>query len=682
MKNIGAVFFAKAGSNSDAILVLGMIGVLLVLFMPIPPRLLDFLLLVNLSLAFLLLLMTFYVEKPVEFSTFPSLLLMATLFRLSLNVASTRLILAEGDAGRVIQAIGAFVVEGNYIIGVIVFLILVVVQYIVVTNGAQRVAEVAARFTLDSMPGQQMSIDADLNMGFIDQTEAQRRRKNIEKEANFYGAMDGASKFVKGDAIAGIIILLINIFAGLAVGVFQHGLTWLEATQKYTLLTVGDGIVTQVPALVISVGTGIIVTRSGTDSRLSSEVLAQLSAVPKAILLVGVGILFLGLLPGMPLFPAVLLFLILGGCYLLLGKRKKARVLEPVESGKVDSDDELKELLQVRPIEVRLGGGLSTFINPDDPGLKERITAFRKILTSELGIILPGVSFSFEKKLSPHKYDISMYGVTLQAAEVLGDKVLAIHSSGSKGGMEGVETKDPTYGLPALWIDTEQKGTARKLGYTLVDPLTVFLTHVTETVRRNCSSLITRRETELIIGRVRDKDSGLLDELVPSVLSLSEVQKVLQALIKERVSIKNIELILEVLVDAGRSIKDPLQLTELIRVRMGASICQTLVGATGELSVITLDPALEQRFASSLHSRGDSPRVIVEPKLMETIISKLASQMEAAMKGNVNPVLLCAPELRRHLRTVTERVLPHLTVLSMAEIPPTTKIRSLGIVKI
>lgn len=671
------------GGNADMLLVVGVIGILVVLFSPIPPRALDFLLLLNLSFALLLLLMTFYVEKPVEFSTYPSLLLIATLFRLSLNIAATRLILSSADAGRVIGAIGSFVVQGNYVIGMVVFLILVVVQYVVVTNGAQRVAEVAARFTLDSMPGQQMSIDADLNMGFIDQAEAQRRRKNIEKEANFYGAMDGASKFVKGDAIAGIVIMLINIFGGLAVGVLQLGMTWPEAAQTFTLLTIGDGIVTQVPALVIAVGTGIIVTRSGTDSHLSREIMGQLGAFPKAMLLVVLALLGIGLLPGIPLLPVLVIAAVLGSVALFIRRAARPAGEEAGGDHAESSDpDSVESLLEVHPIEIRVGQNLVSLINGEDAGLRERISAFRKQHALEAGVILPKVRIRDEKRLAPLAYEIAIFGVNAGAGELIPERMLAIHPSGIRGKLAGVETKDPTYGLPAVWIEDHQKAGARTAGFTLVDPMTVFVTHLTEVLRRNGANLLTRAATSALVERVREQNPGLIEELIPGVLSLVEVQKVLQNLLREKVSVRHLEAILEVLADVGRSSKDAEHLTETVRQRLGPAICQSLVSSAGDLPVITLDPGIEQKIAGSIQAADASARLLLEPKFAEMVVGRLAGQVEQMMKSNMVPVLLCAPELRRHIRSITERVLPHLAILSMAEVPPTVNLRSFGVVKI
>lgn len=673
-------------TNTDIILVLLMIGILIVLFTPIPSRLLDFLIISNFSFALLLLLLTFYMAKPVEFSTFPSLLLIATLFRLSLNIAASRLILADADAGRVISAIGTYVVGGNYVIGLIVFLILVIVQFVVVTNGAQRVAEVAARFTLDSMPGQQMAIDADLNMGFIDQEEAKRRRKNLEKEANFYGSMDGASKFVKGDAIAGIIIMLINIIGGLIIGIVQHEMKWDDALHTYTLLTIGDGIVTQVPALVIAVGTGIIVTRSASDEQLSTEIVRQMFSFPKTLILVAIALLGLVFLPGMPAFPILALFSVVAGlAYFALRKKVKGaveQVAQAAEAAASAEDEDVYNMLQVEALEVAVGQNLVPLINGEEGLFMERISTFRKQYVQDAGFVVPKIRFRDDKKLAPNSYEIRMFGVTVSRGEILAERIMAIHAGGERTKLQGVETKDPTYGLPAYWINEKDRTEARNAGYTLVDPSTVFITHLSEMIRQHAATLLTRAETEHLIERVRKTQMGLVEELIPNILSLSEIQKVLQNLLKEKVSIRNLEAILEVLVDSGRGVKDPDVLTELVRQRLGPVICQSLAHDNGYLHVLTLDPQIEQTIASSIRSLDDRSTLVLEPRFAEQVLSKLGSHVERMLKSNVMPVLLCSPELRRHIRRVTERVLPHLSILSMSEVPTNVNLKSFGVVSV
>jgi flagellar biosynthesis protein FlhA len=688
------------GRHSDIVMVLLVLGILVVLFAPIPSGLLDFLILTNFSFAFLILLLTFYMGRPVEFSTFPSLLLIATLFRLSLNVAATRLILSDGDAGKVIGAIGSYVVGGNYVIGLIVFLILIVVQYVVVTNGAQRVSEVAARFTLDSMPGQQMSIDADLNMGFIDQAEAQRRRKNIEKEAAFYGAMDGASKFVKGDAIAGIIILLINIIGGIVIGVMQHKLPWDQALQTYTLLTIGDGIVTQVPALVIAVGTGIIVTRSASDGNLSQEVLRQITSFPKTLLLVVAALAGLLLLPGIPVVPTLVLMAFMGGVawlsYRAARSAKAAAAPDAAQDGTDPADpagagDDPYALLAVEPIEVHVGSNWVSVVNQADSLFMERIAAFRKQHAQEFGLVLPRVRFKDAVRLGADKYEIHLDGVVSARGEARADKLLAIHPTGETRSIAGEITRDPTYGLPALWIDEAQRAAATQGKFTLVDAPTVFMTHLTEVLRRESAALLTRAETEKLLNRVRQSQAGLVEDLIPTVLLVNDVQKVLQNLLREKVSIRHIEAILETLADAGRQTKDANALTEAVRHRLGHAICQSLLGEAGALHVMTLAPEIESRFLGSVQSAraeggqnaGAPPQALVlDPKLTEQLVARLVSQAERMMKSNLLPVLLCSPELRRHIRALSERVMPHLRVLSMAEIPNNIELKSYGVVSL
>lgn len=674
------------GRHTDIAIVALVLAVLVVLFTPIPAALLDFLLLLNFSFAFLVLLLTFYMARPVEFSTFPSLLLIATLLRLSLNVAATRLILSEASAGKVIGAVGAHVVGGNYVIGLIVFLILIVVQYVVVTNGAQRVSEVAARFTLDSMPGQQMSIDADLNMGFIDQAEAQRRRKNIEKEAAFYGAMDGASKFVKGDAIAGILIMLINIVGGMIIGVMQGGMRWDQALQTYTLLTIGDGIVTQVPALVIAVGTGIIVTRSASDSNLSQEVLRQITSFPKTLVLVALALGGLLWLPGIPAIPTLLLLtLTLAAAWFA---RRAAATSEssqasrdaPAGASSAGDADDPYAMLAVEPIEVLVGSRWAAQAHNAGSLLSDRVAAFRKQQAQELGLVLPAVRFKDGARLGPDGYEILIDGVPAGKGEARADRLLAIHPAGDVRSIPGEVTRDPTYGLPALWIGLEQRAAATAARFTLVDAQTVLMTHLTEVLRREASTLLTRDGTEKLLARVRETQPSLVEELVPTVLAVTDIQRVLQGLLREKVSIRHIEAILETLTDAARSSKDTAYLVERVRHRLARAICQSLIGDSGALQVLTLAPAMESEMLQGLRAADPAQPLALDPRLAEQFVGRLAQQAERMMKGNLLPVLLCAPELRRHLRALSERVAPHLRVLAMTEVPQSVELKSYAVV--
>jgi flagellar biosynthesis protein FlhA len=672
------------GERSELALVMMLAGILIVLFAPIPPQVLDFLLILNFSCALLILLLTFYMQRPLDFSTFPSLLLVATLFRLGLNVAAARLILSEANAGQVIGAIGSHVVGGNYIIGLIVFVVLIVVQYVVVTNGAQRVAEVAARFTLDGMPGKQMSIDADLNMGLIDQNEARERRKQVEKEANFYGAMDGASRFVKGDAIAGILIILVDVIGGLAIGVAQRDMSWGEALQTYTLLTVGDGIVTQVPALVIATGTGIIVTRAASDARLGAEVSRQILAYPRTIAIVALVLVALGFLPGLPVFPVMVLAAGAASLFWYALKRRPTDATATAESAKsaAEGAEDLYKSLHVDPVEVAIGSGLIPLVGEEGSMLAERLGGIRKQYALDMGVVLPPVRVRDEKRLPIDKYEIRLFGTRVAEGEVHPERLLAINPGGTRETLEGVAVSDPAYGLPAVWIAESGRHGAKTAGYTVIDASTVFITHLSEVLRQNAQNLITRAETERLIARVRDTQAGLLDELIPKVLSLSDVQHVLQALVRERVPIRNVEAILEVLAEWGAKTKDSETLTEQVRERLGPVICQQLTDARGQMQVLTFDASVEQSFASSIRPIEDKPTLVLEPRLAEQLIRKLSEEVERMARVNLRPVLLCAPNLRRHVRRFTERLVPQLAIVSLSEIPSHVNLRGFSVVKV
>jgi flagellar biosynthesis protein FlhA len=658
------------GNNADLALVALVMGILLVLFAPIPAGLLDFLILANVGFALMILLVTFYAPRPVDFSTFPAILLVATLFRLALNVSATRLILSEGDAGHVIGAVGSYVVAGNYVIGMIVFLILVVVQYVVVTSGAQRVSEVAARFTLDSMPGQQMSIDADLNMGFIDQEEAKRRRKNLEREAAFYGAMDGASKFVKGDAVAGIVIMLINVIGGLIIGVLQMGMPWGEALRHFTLLTIGDGIVTQIPALVVSVGTGLIVTRSASDAMLGLEVFRQITAYPRTLVMVALLLLGVAFLPGMPVLPPLILVAGLAGLYLVVSRRKK-----PVDGAQAADEsaagaDDPYDVAQVEPIEMSLGVALGQMLGSAEKNvLLDRIAEFRKQFAQEIGFVLPKVRFKDGAGLQPNQYEIAIFGDTVAMGAVQPDRVLAIHPKGDTKLIPGVETRDPSYGLPALWIEPAQREAARAAKYTLVDPTTVLVTHLSETLRQQAAALLTRTEADKMLARLRVAQPGLVEELIPTLLSVGDVQKVLQSLMREKVPVRNLQAIIESLLDAAKASKDAAYLVEQVRQRLSTTICNTLSADKKTLNVMTLHPEIEMQLLRIVSGGGADGAQIVDPRLSETVLLKLAQHAEKMMRNSMVPVLLCPVDLRRHIRSLSERAIPHLRVLSVAEVP-------------
>lgn len=665
-------------NNKDLVLVGATIGILVILFAPIPPALLDLAIILNFGLALSIMLLTFYVAKPVDFSTFPSLLLVATLFRLSLNVAATRLILTGADAGEVIGSIGEFAVQGNFIVGLVVFAILVVVQYVVVTSGAQRVSEVAARFTLDSMPGQQMSIDADLNMGLIDQKEAIRRREGLEKEASFYGAMDGASKFVKGDAIAGIIILLINIIAGWIVGVTQMGMEWGEALHRFTLLTIGDGIATQLPALIISIATGIIVTRSAADNKLSSEVFRQLSSEPRIPLIVAAALLAFLLLPGMPKWPIAIIAVVGLGVW-WRGRRRRAGGLVSLDSAEPEAG---ATAAGIAPLEIRLGAALREAWHDEEALILERIAGVRRGHEQEFGMQLPPVQLLEGDGLGSDEYEIRLFGSRYGAAEIFPDRVLAIASSENRHVLNGIKAKDPAFGLPATWIEGGEGESARAAGLTVVDPITVLMTHFTDILRTEASTLLTRSAVAALLDGVRGRQPGLVEELLPNTLTVSDIQRVLQNLVSEGISIANIDLIVEHLTDLARTQKDSAELTELVRQRMSYTICNQLRGRHGDLAVLSLDPRVENQIATSISTNGGRGGLAVEPKLAEQIIRKLVPLTEEMFRQGRAPVLLCGGETRRHLRSLTRRSIPKLSILSVAEIPMRIDLKSFDVVRL
>ncbi len=665
-------------NNKDLALVIGMVLILLILFAPIPPAMLDLAIITNFGFGLTILLLTFYVGKPVEFSTFPSLLLVATLFRLSLSVAATRLILTGADAGDVIYSIGEFAVQGNFVIGLVVFCILIVVQYIVVTSGAQRVSEVAARFMLDSMPGQQMSIDADLNMGLISQKEAISRRQELEKEASFYGAMDGASKFVKGDAVAAIIILLINIIAGWIVGMVQMGMAWDEALERFTLLTIGDGIATQLPALIIAIATGIIVTRSSADKELSTEVFRQLASVPRIPLIVAIVLMALLLLPGMPKWP--ILLIIAGSLFVWYRARKSVAAGAADEAGPADAP----EMVGTGPapaVEIRLGTTLSAAWKSEEATLSDRIASLRRVHEQDYGVGFPGVRTSDGAGLGDLEYEIRLFGARFGAAEIHPDRLLAIAPPATGPKLQGIETRDPAFNLPALWIEPSDAEKARQAGIKVIDPVTVLMTHFAEIVQSEMATLVTRSVVVKMLEETRERQPGLIEELIPNSLTIADVQRVLQNLLGEGVSIANIDLILEHLADLARSQKDPAELTELIRQRMSYSICHQLRGRHHDLAVLSLDPRIENQISSNL-GQGAQTMLPVEPKLAEQLIRKLSTLAEDMHREGRSPVLLCGAEIRRHLKAFTKRSVPRLSVLSVNEIPMRINLRSFDIIRL
>ena len=664
--------------NKDLVLVFATLIIILILFSPIPPAMLDFAIILNFGLAFTILLLTFYVGKPVEFSTFPSLLLVTTLFRLSLNVAATRLILTGADAGDVIGSIGSYAVQGNFVIGLVVFTILVVVQFVVVTSGAQRVSEVAARFTLDSMPGQQMSIDADLNLGLIDQHQAQARREELEREASFYGAMDGASKFVKGDAVAGIIILLINIIAGFIVGIVTMGMSWQESLQRFTLLTIGDGIATQLPALIISIATGIIVTRSSADRQLSTEIFSQLSSVPRIPLIVTGILLTLMLLPGMPKWPIAIVGV--AGFYAWVRIRRLQKA-----AAKIEEEEDGATSATGRPapaIEIRLGAELMERWELRQDLLLDRIAAGRAGHERVFGIAHPAVRFSGSSEIGSLDYEIAIQGVAHGSGQIFPDRQLALRSNPDAPNLPGINGRDPAFGIAGTWIEEGQVAGARDAGFSVVDAETVFITHFSEIIKAEMPALLTRAQTVELLDLVRERQPGLVEELIPNVMTVSDVQRVLQMLLQERVSIANVDLILETLVDVGRSERDPAELVERIRQKLSVAICNGLRGHHEDLAVLSLDPRAENRIIAEVGAAGSHNLLGIDPRLAEQVLKGLAPLVDRMIRQGRAPVLLCAGPLRRTMARLTQRTMPQLSVISVEEIPLRVSLSSFDVIKL
>ena len=679
-------------SSSEIMTVIGVVTILVVMIIPLPSILLDFLLALNITVAITILLIAMYTLRPLDFFIFPSLLLVTTLFRLSLNVASTRLILLHGHegplaAGRVIKSFGSFVVGGNYIVGMIVFIILVIVNFVVITKGATRIAEVAARFTLDAMPGKQMSIDADLNAGIIDEDEAKERRVTITREAEFHGSMDGAAKFVRGDAIAGIIIAVINIIAGFVIGVFQQNMSVINAAQNYTLLTVGDGLVSQIPALTISTAAGIVLTRAASEGTMGKDFGKQLSKNPKAIYLSALTVFFFGLIPGLPHTPFIILSVIIGISVFVFGKKKERLKNEEIEVKKTEPIDEgpepVEHLLMIDPLELEVGYGLIALVDREQGGkFLDRVRSIRRQFAVEIGMVIPPIHIRDNLQLNSSEYQIVLKGVKIAGSELLVNHYLAMDPGDATRKIEGIETKEPAFNIPACWIPEARKEEAKLAGYTVVDDATIMATHLTEVLRKHASELLGRQEVQNLLDNLSKMYPKAVEELVPNLLSLGVVQKVLQNLLEERISIRDLLTIVETLADCAPLTKDPDLLTEYVRNKMSRSFISPHIGEDGYLKLITMSQDVEDLLLKGIQKTEHGSYLSVDPKIADSIISSIKKEAEKAMSKNIQPILLTTPLTRRHLRKMIEYFIPSLMVLSQSELLSDIGFKAIGKVKL
>ena len=681
---------ANFNKNTDILFALAIVGIIIMFIIPLPTFFMDILLATNITFSMVVILVSIYTSEPLEVSVFPSLLLFATLFRLALNVSTTRLILGQGYAGEVINSFGNFVVGGNYVVGFIIFLILVIIQYIVITKGAERVAEVAARFTLDAMPGKQMSIDADLNSGLISEQEAKEQRKKIRQEADFYGAMDGASKFVKGDAIAGIIITIINIIGGLIVGMVQQGMGFAEAAQTYTLLTVGDGLVSQIPALLISSATGMVVTRAAASGDMGTDMADQLTGQPKA-LMISAGVLsVLAVVPGLPFFPFLILALIIGSLGFVLYREeaqekeeaeKKEEAEEEISREKTPETEELTNLIQVDQMEVEVGYNLISLVLPEQGGdFMDRVAMIRRQTAMEMGIIVPPVRILDNLQLEPNVYRIKLKGVEIDRYEILPDHYLAMDSGVTTEEIDGVKTTEPAFGTDAIWISEDQKERAELANYTIVDPPSVMATHLTELIKDHAHELLGRQEVQELIDNIEENYPAVIDELVPDLMSLGEIQKVLQNLLWEGVPIKNLVTILETLADYAVKTKDIQILTEYVRQALSRQITTLYKEEDNKLYAVTLDPQLEEELNQSLEQSDQGNYLALDPQRAQNIIEKIAQTLQPLLQQGHEPILLTAPPIRRPIKEMTYRSFEELVVLSYNELQNDLDLQILGTV--
>ncbi|MBX0356429.1 flagellar biosynthesis protein FlhA [Halobacillus sp. Nhm2S1] len=674
-------------SARDLSVLIGVILIIVMLVIPLPGWLLSFFILINITLALIVILVSMNMDEALQFAVFPTLLLLLTLFRLGLNVSTTRSILSEAEAGGVIATFGTFVIGGNPLVGFVVFVILVIIQFLVITKGAERVSEVAARFTLDAMPGKQMSIDADLNAGMINEHQAKERRAKIENEADFYGAMDGASKFVKGDAIAGIIIVLINIIFGLIIGMVQMGMSFSEAIDTYMRLTVGDGLVSQIPALLISTATGIVVTRVASEGNLSSDVTSQLLRYPKLLYIAAATIFLLGLTP-IPFFLTTLIAAVLAfGGYWLSRQEKEPEFEEPEEMDEAESDqmkspESVVNLISMDPIEFEFGYALIPIADTNQGGdLLDRIVMIRRQLAIELGIVIPVVRIRDNIQLNPNEYRLKVKGNVVAQGELLLDHYLAM-SPGDDDGIDGIETQEPAFGLPAKWITEDQKDEAELSGYTVVDPPSVVSTHITEVIKQQAHALLGRQETQQLIDHLKESYPILVEEVTPDPLRVGDVQKVLAKLLRENVSVKNLPVIFETLADFAKMTNDTELLAEYARQSLSAQITNQYKKDNQLVKVITVSGKVEKIIADHIQQTEHGSYLALDPESQQTIISAIAEQVEQMSLQEETAILLCSPAVRMYVKQLLDRFLPQVVVLSYNELDPTVEVQSVGVVNV
>ena len=673
--------------NPDIVMALCVIGILVVLVIPLPKAMLDILLTINISVSVVVMLGTLYLQRAVDFAIFPSLLLILTLFRLSLNVASTRLILAEADAGSVIRAFGNFVTYGNVFVGVVIFIILVVIQFVVITRGATRISEVAARFTLDAMPGKQMGVDSDLNAGLITEDQARKRRRDIEREADFYGAMDGATKFVRGDAIAGLLITIVNITVGLIIGVLMNGMPLAEAARVYTQLTIGDGLVSQIPSLVMSTAAGLVVTRTiSEESNMGVDFGIQLTRYPRALGVAAFMLAVFGIVPGMPTGPflsvaAFLAFLTYTSqkTQTAAAVRAEADTIAAEEAKTAPAVERTEDLLTVDPLKIELGYGLITLADPRQGGdLLTRIQIIRQQIATKMGFIVPVIRIVDNMRLRPNQYCVRLRESIIATYELMPDHYLAMNPGLVEEEIQGYPTTEPAFGLQAVWVSKQDRDRAERLGYTIVEPSAVLATHLTELLYAHADELVTREDVQKLLKHLKESAPTVVDELVPNILSYGEVQKILHNLLRERVSLRNLEAILETLCDYGPRTKDVEVLTEYVRHSLARTICINYVDEKNVLRVVTLAPELEQEIVEAVRQADTGEYIPVPPERVEVICERTAEAVQRLVLSGQEPVVLTTAPVRRYFKRIVERRIPKIVVLSYNEIDPAVKLESEG----